>query len=540
MADHENRFFQELNEEWDAEKAVQERRDFFRTTEEQLKTNAPAPHKLPTAPEPPAAPPRKPGNQKPVHQKPGNRRPGNRKRRKKKVNVRGWLILIGIGLAVILLLVGLITLLVHVFSSDKGKETEVPSESLTVVETTESRMEKITPILEEAEKLAGSYNYEEALSVLHEYGTDWAQQPELKEAETKFLQAQEKLVRWPDVTTIPHAFFRPVIIDPARAFDGDENETLYNQSMITEKELRAILQELYNRGYVLINMHDMVKEETDPSGYTAFKPGDIYLPEGKKPIVLSQEDVNYYRYRVAGSGGGLVADAEGDGFACKLLLDENGKITNEYVDAQGNVLYGAYDFATIVDEFVEAHPDFSYRGAKGVLAVTGVEGVFGLQTHPEWEKKLGEEAYMNVIRQGQEIAEALKKDGWEIASMGYAKISNGNVSVDEMKENLDKWENQVEPVVGNSDIFIYANGSDIAGMETYSGEKFDLLYNAGYRFFVNMDSAPYFVQIKDNYMRQARRVIDGYRLEYSGEFLADLFDAAKIIDDARPRPVPQV
>ena len=530
MADNENRNpFQPEEEEWDAEKALQERLELYRTAEDHLKRTEAKPQKLPTAPPvpAPAPPPRKPAGKKP-------------RRRKKKANVRGWLILIGSGILAILLIVGIIMLFVNIFHSNDRPEVTIPTVFATEVETTEARMEKIEPILEQAERLAGSYDYEAAMAVLHEYGSDWEQQPELKEAQTRYLQEQGKLVRWPDVTTIPHMFVRPVIIDPARAFDKDENETLYNQSMITEKELRTILDELYSRGYVLINMHDMVKEETDPSGYTAFKPGDIYLPEGKKPIVISQEDVNYYRYRVCGSSGaGLIPDAEGDGYACKLMLDKNGKITNEYIDAQGSTLHGAYDFPTIVDEFVEAHPDFSYRGAKGVLAVTGVEGVFGLQTHPEWEKKLGKEAYMNVIRQGQEIAEALKKDGWEIASMGYAKLSCGNITADELKENLDKWENQVEPVVGNSDIFIFANGSDIAGMETYSGEKFDILYDAGYRFFVNMDTAPHLVQLEDKYLRQARRVVDGYRLEYYGDLLADLFDAEKVIDDARPRPVPE-
>ena len=530
MADNNNRYPYQFDEPWDAEKALQERREICRAAENRVKKSDSAPAELPKAPEPSSDPARKPTGKKP-------------KRRKKKNNTRGWLIVIGIGLAAILLLTGLIMLLVHAFSP-KDKEPETSAQPLftaaAVSKTTETEPGKDPTVLSRAKRMAASYDYEGALSVLHEYGSDWEQQKELKEAEQQFLAEQKKLVRWEDVTAIPHVFVRPIIIDPARAFDGDENSIMYNQLMITEKEFRAILQELYNRGFVLINMHDMVKEEGAESGKPTFKPGDIYLPQGKKPIVLSQEDVNYYRYRVDGPDADLVADKDGDGYACKLMLDKNGKITNEYVDAQGKVLHGAYDFATIVDEFVEEHPDFSYRGAKGVLAVTGMEGVFGLQTHPEWEKKLGKEGYMNEIRKAQEIAEALKKEGWEIASMGYDKISYGNVSADQMKEDLQKWENEVEPIVGNCDIFIYPHGSDIAGMETYSGEKFQILTNMGYHFFCNMDSSPYLVQLKSNYLRQARRVVDGYRLEYCAGLLTDLFDATKIIDDARPRPVPEV
>jgi polyribonucleotide nucleotidyltransferase len=53
--------------------------------------------------------------------------------------------------------------------------------------------------------------------------------------------------------------------------------------------------------------------------------GEIRLPEGKKPFVLSQDDVSYYHYM------------DGDGFAQKLIVDENGKVTNTYVEDDGSI-----------------------------------------------------------------------------------------------------------------------------------------------------------------------------------------------------------
>ena len=41
--------------------------------------------------------------------------------------------------------------------------------------------------------------------------------------------------------------------------------------------------------------------------------GKIMVPEGKIPFVLSQDDVSYYHYM------------DGDGYASKLVVDENGK-----------------------------------------------------------------------------------------------------------------------------------------------------------------------------------------------------------------------
>ena len=92
------------------------------------------------------------------------------------------------------------------------------------------------------------------------------------------------------------------------------------------------------------------------------------VPEGKIPFVLSQDDVSYYHYM------------DGDGCASKLVLDENGEVKNEYVDADGNVLVGDYDLVPLLDSFIKEHPDFSYHGRKGILAMTGYNGVLGYRT----------------------------------------------------------------------------------------------------------------------------------------------------------------
>ncbi len=508
----------DFDEEWDVEKALEDRQKSYQTASDRIQ------QQLSSVPYNPQAP--------------KTYAPSRRPTRKRKMNIKGWLILGGIGLVALMLLIGLIFFIVGLFSSDEEPTTVTTTEATKATEPTESREDLIAEVLEKADRLAASYDYDNAIAALHEFGGNWAQQPELKEAQTRYLEAQSSLVRWEDTTTIPHIFFRALIVDTDRAFDGDEDELTYNQYMVTVDEFRDILQSLYDGGYVLVNMHDMVKTATTESGGTEFAQGDIYLPEGKKPIVLSQEDVNYYQYRVDGPDEDALPDAEGDGFACQLLLDQNGELTCKYVDADGNIHYGAYDLVPILEEFIAEHPDFSYRGARGMLAVTGSEGVFGFQTHPDWEETLGNDAYMEQIRQAQEVATALKERGWEIACQSYSKISYADNDADTIAANLKKWENQVAPIVGKTDILVYPYGSDIAGVESYSGDKFNVLYNAGYRFFCNMDATEYWVQLRSNYMRQARRVIDGYRLEHGADMLDDLFDAAEIIDEDRPRPVP--
>jgi len=46
------------------------------------------------------------------------------------------------------------------------------------------------------------------------------------------------------------------------------------------------------------------------------------------------------------------------------------------------------------------------------------------------------------------------------------------------------------------------------------------------------------VQIKDGYVRQGRRNIDGYLRYHLPEMLKDLFEVGDVWDERRPTPVP--
>src|SRR5699024_6912684 len=108
------------------------------------------------------------------------------------------------------------------------------------------------------------------------------------------------------------------------------------------------------RDYILVSPHDLYTTNSD--GSVENKP--LELPEGKKPLVLSFDDLSYYEYM------------EGDGFADRLVL-EGDEVLHEYTDANGETHTGDYDFVSLLDKFVEENPDFSHNGAKGVVALTG-------------------------------------------------------------------------------------------------------------------------------------------------------------------------
>ena len=81
-------------------------------------------------------------------------------------------------------------------------------------------------------------------------------------------------------------------MDTAKAFDGDSRTPGYNSVMTTKDEFLKMLDAFYEDGYVLVRIRDIASETTDENGNTVFSWGEILLPEGKKPLVMSQDDVD--------------------------------------------------------------------------------------------------------------------------------------------------------------------------------------------------------------------------------------------------------
>lgn len=474
----------------------------------------------------------------------GYRRPANRQTQKRKKNGNGKLYAI-LTIIAVLILVLVIWLISTIAGSGKPEESTPPASSSEPSETeppTEAPEVRAAALVQEADVLAAGYDYDAAVAKLEEFGSDWQQQPTLAEAQLRYNTAKQAAVRWSDTTTIPHVFFHTLIADTARAFDDDYTNAGYNQYMTTIKEFEAILEELYKRGYVLVRIHDIAKQVTDENGNLVFEQGDIYLPEGKKPIVMSQDDVNYYEYMVDGDEDHK-PDAQGDGFADHIIVGEDGYPTCTYVDANGQQLTGDYDLVPILEKFCQKHPDFSYRGARAIIALTGYQGAFGYRTNPRWieEGILTQEQLESERAEVKKVAQCLREKGWEIASHSWGHINFTNASAAKVAEDTQKWEDQIETYVGETDIFIYPHGADIAGIDKYSGEKYETLYNAGFRYFCNVDgSTEYWVQIWKAYVRQGRRNLDGYRMYYNPELLDDLFDVKDVWDDSRPTPVPPI
>lgn len=386
-------------------------------------------------------------------------------------------------------------------------------------------------LLANAEALAASYDYDAAIEFLKSEAA-FAENSSVLEAIAGYEEIKSTLVRVKP-GEITHVFFHSLIMDNSKAFDGDYDAAGYNQVMTTRSEFRKILEQMYARGYVLVKMHDIGYEVTDENGDVKFVAGDIMLPPNKKAFVMSQDDVNYYEYM------------EGDGFARRIIVGEDGKPTCEMVMDDGSISIGSYDLVPLLEDFITEHPDFSYKGARAVLAFTGYQGVLGYRTDPEYkDSNPNYEADCEAVRQ---VAQCLRDNGWELASHSWGHINMRDRDLASVKTDADKWENRVESLIGETDIILYPFGADVGDWKPYTleNEKYNYLYKLGFRYFCNVDSSPYWVQITDESMRQGRRNLDGYRMYYdlpetnpTKTYLNDLFDVMTVFDPDRPTPVP--
>jgi len=519
----EEAFLQEISAEWDVEQFLAQKRGELLPQQpllpQEQHDHAPEPPavELPKAPAPPAPRPR---TNTATAQRPASKK---NSKTKHKTNYRGWAQLTIAALLIVAIIVVLIVLIGKIAS---GGATDTPETE--AVDNTPTREELISGLITRADRLASSYDYEGAVAVLREYGEDWMQQPELADANARYQSAQTLLVKWDDVSKVSMLSFHSLIADPQRAFDGDSRESYYRDYMVTVTEFKAILQELYNKNYILVGIHDLYtlhNGEINTDQAAVYQPAELYLPSGKKPLVLVQDDLNYGPSMTDGNADNY-ADKDGDGFASKLILDADGNITCEYIAADGQILQGDYDLVPVLEAFISEHPDFSFQGARGILSLTGADGVFGYRTSSAWKEKLDSATYSAELSDAKKVADALRALGWEFASHTYDHISYGDASQEALTVDLKRWKDEVQSIVGDTDLLMYPKGG---GLYAYDDALFNAIYDNGFRVFCNIDTETTELRFFDTYLRVNRTPVGGQWFDGLDEF----FNGSKVKDSAR-------
>lgn len=286
---------------------------------------------------------------------------------------------------------------------------------------------------------------------------------------------------------IRHVFFHPIISDPQKAFTDNKQQAQGNYDwMVTVSEFKKAIQQLHQNDYILIDPHDAYDLDSTP-----VKRKKLKLPKGKKPLILSMDDMNYYDYM------------QGHGYTERLALNKKKETVAEKENDKGKMEQSkTNDAVPLLNDYVKKHPDFSYKGQKAVVGLTGYEGVLGYRTN-----ELDNSHYKQRKKQAKDVVKSMKRDGWTFASHSYGHINFEDSTDEQIITDTKRWQKEVEPIVGETDLFIFPHGAQDRNSSSYDY----MVDQAGFKFMAGVGKDN-FTSISKKDVYQDRVAIDGLNL----------------------------
>ncbi len=286
---------------------------------------------------------------------------------------------------------------------------------------------------------------------------------------------------------VSHVFFHPIISDPQKAYTDNQQQEKGNYDwMVTVNEFNKAIEKLHENNYILINPHDAYDLESTP-----VKRKKLKLPKGKKPLIMSMDDMNYYEYM------------QGNGYTERLTLNKDNETVAEKKNDQGKMEQSkTNDAVPLLNDYVKKHPDFSYKGQKAVVGLTGYEGVLGYRTND-----LEKTNYEQRKKQAKKVADSMKRDGWTFASHSYGHINFEDSSDEQIIEDTKRWKKEVEPIVGKTDLFIFPHGAQDRNSTSYNY----MIDEAGFKYMAGV-GPDNFTSLSNKDIYQDRVAIDGLNL----------------------------
>ena len=315
-------------------------------------------------------------------------------------------------------------------------------------------------------------------------------------------------------TTVEHLFTHCLLAYPSLAFSSDNPMRLdYNQDCITKDEFQKILDSLYKNDFCLVSLYDTFEKQGD---IVVKKP--VKVPIGKKALILSFDDVNYDHKKM------------GLGMVDKIIIDSSGNLaTSTMVKGKEDISY-SNEFIPMIENFVKKHPDFSPYGAKGTINITGYDGILGYRTQSK-----NTETRQQELEKAKKVVAKLKENGWNFASHSYGHYHMKNLTDQQFLEEVTLWENEVEPLVGETKVYVYPYG-EWQVFDNYGNisKKHQYLIDAGFEIFCGVGMKTFFSYLpnKNNHkvLFMDRKVIDGNTLRRKDANLYPFFDPAKVYD----------
>ena len=277
------------------------------------------------------------------------------------------------------------------------------------------------------------------------------------------------LIYWND--PIEDISVKPIIADPDRAFDNDIFADRANEDLLTAAEFRLLLEALYENDYVLINGNEIVNDDG------SFQ--RVLIPAGKKPLLLFLDDFYFSPQRVE------------SGICSRLDLDEDSNVLGVIQNRQGvENLTSNSTAIDVLESFLQEQPDFTFNGAKGVIVLSGVDGILGYPLREEHFTRMREQAqsiglefYLDSVKDPQvnrdklkEIFACLQDKQWVFASQSYNRISVPDETLSFLSWDTERMNEELADFSTSLRIFAFPFGNHVEANPLLSG----YLANAGF------------------------------------------------------------
>ncbi len=371
-------------------------------------------------------------------------------------------------------------------------------------------------LISEAQKLSDENNNTFALNLLNSklkyYKND--------ESINALIAYNENIIKSKNLVEytgeIEHLFTHCLLAFPEQALNPKNSMSKdYDRDCLTPTEFKRILSSLYNNNYVLIDIDSIYEVK---NGITVKK--KLMLPQGKKPLIFSFDDVNYDSKK------------KNKGMVDKIILDRNNQIAT-YTSKQSIAKRVSYDneFVTIMEAFIKNHPDFSFNGARGVINLTGYDGILGYRT----QKSNATNRY--EIKKATEVVTKLKNLGWKFASHSYGHYHMKNITDMEFAKEVQNWQNEVAPIIGETAIYVYPYGEwEVKTDNNELSYKHKLLLDAGFKLFLGVGGKNFFGYVpigsgENHTLLMDRKSIDGRTLRSNKVQYSHLFNCEEVYDN---------
>lgn len=318
--------------------------------------------------------------------------------------------------------------------------------------------------------------------------------------------------------TIEHLFTHCLLAYPTLALSSENPlKDTYNNNCLTPSEFKEILNQLYENNYALIDINKIFEEKNGKVVKSKLR-----IPEGKKPFVLSFDDAVYDEKKAK------------HGMVDKIIVGNDGELASQTEITWGLTpttdISKENEFIPILEHFVKEHPDFSIDGAKGTICLTGFDGILGYRT-----SDINTTNRQQEINSAKIVVEKLKEKGWNFACHSFGHYHMKSISLEKFKEEILQWKEQVEPIIGKTQIYVYPYGEwELENEDGTISEKHKLLLENGFKLFCGVGINPFFSNLPYNSSFKTlfmdRTPLDGFTLKNREKELSRLFNASEVYD----------